>query len=380
MMNLFDYVDQHELNQLVMDNMISARMHPEAPLTILNYTHHAQASGDWSNETLRKCRGLIYNYDTREIVAVPWQKFFNYGDPNTGELRESEPVIVTDKSDGSLGILYHTPDGRIWVATRGSFTSDQALHATEWLRTRMPDLTWGKWLTPLVEIVYPENRIVLNYGDRDTLILLGSVMTSNVDNLITYIPPESTRRAIEWEGDVTQTFEAESLAEALALPPRENAEGVVVQFITSGKMVKVKQEDYLRLHRILYSLSNKFIWEQIIASEGECAFTLDPEIAALLPPEILEWIYATEDDYWEAAHEVYVKAMNHLERYDYLQLSKDYHKIVALSVKDEPKDIRSAVLMQMRFGLAPDDAMRKIMYWQGYGTFTRPQNVENEDV
>lgn len=377
-MMLFDYVDAQELNALIMDNMVSARCHPDAPLTVLNYTHHAQASGDWGNETLRKCRGLIYNHDTREIVAIPWQKFFNYGDPNTGELPD-ERVTVTNKMDGSLGILYHTPDGRKWVATRGSFTSDQALHATEWLRTNQPDFEWSLWLTPLVEIIYPENRIVLNYGGQDKLVLLGSTYQT-IRGEIIYLTPENTRLGTTpiWEGEITEMFEADTLAAALALPPRENAEGLVVQF-ESGKMVKVKQEDYLRLHRILYSLSNKFIWEQMVNSEN-FEFTLDPEIVSLLPAEILDWVYATEDDYSESARDTYRLAMNHLERYDNLQLSKDYHKIVALSVKDESKDIRSAVLMQMRFGLDENEAMKKILYWQGYGTFTRPQNVENEEA
>jgi hypothetical protein len=51
--------------------------------------------------------------------------------------------VVTDKLDGSLGILYPTPDGHA-IATRGAFVSEQALHATElWLDR------YAGWLPPL---------------------------------------------------------------------------------------------------------------------------------------------------------------------------------------------------------------------------------------
>ena len=70
-------------------------------------------------------------------------------------------VEVTDKHDGSLGILYPAPDGRNAVATRGAFESAQALHASELYR-REYERAWrpeSGW-TYLWEIVYPANRIV----------------------------------------------------------------------------------------------------------------------------------------------------------------------------------------------------------------------------
>jgi RNA ligase len=87
-------------------------------------------------------------------------------------------VRVFDKMDGSLGILYPTSQGMA-VATRGSFTSEQALKATEILHEKYPEWAqitydWfrsnfdANWYevnyTDLVEIVYPENRIVVDYA------------------------------------------------------------------------------------------------------------------------------------------------------------------------------------------------------------------------
>lgn len=61
-------------------------------------------------------------------VLRPLPKFLNHDQPEAPVIALDEPVVVTDKADGSLGIIYPTPDGPA-VATRGSFASDQALHA-----------------------------------------------------------------------------------------------------------------------------------------------------------------------------------------------------------------------------------------------------------
>src|SRR5690606_11013310 len=61
-------------------------------------------------------RGHIYDAETGEQVARPFQKFFNYGQI---DLHDDEvPVSVHDKVDGSLGILYRRR-GEWYVTTRG---------------------------------------------------------------------------------------------------------------------------------------------------------------------------------------------------------------------------------------------------------------------
>ncbi len=219
-MDLFEYIDRHDLNMLIAEDLVGVRHHPQFPdLCILNYTHKAQGSDMWWNETLRKCRGLIFMDPPggpRDIVAIPWEKFFNYGDSNTGEINPDLPVVVTDKAE-SLGILYHTPDGGKAVATRGSFDSPQALHATEWLNTHMPDFEWAGWImTPLVEIVYPENRIVLNYEGRDELILLGA--TSIGTSGVSYLSTKDAAWLLGWDGSTTETFTARCTTPQGAVP------------------------------------------------------------------------------------------------------------------------------------------------------------------
>jgi hypothetical protein len=151
-----------ELQQMVDEGYISVRQHPTAPLYIYNYTAKAQYEGVWNHATLT-CRGIITD-SAGTILGRPFAKFFNL---EQLEQLPNEPFEVYEKLDGSLGILYWLGD-EPYIATRGSFESPQAQVATQLLRTY--DLSaLDRRLTYLFEIIYPENRIVVNYGARREL-------------------------------------------------------------------------------------------------------------------------------------------------------------------------------------------------------------------
>lgn len=197
----------------------------------------------WNNATLQ-CRGLILD-DYGNTVALPWKKFFNYGE-RAVEIGSHDPVEIVDKMDGSLGIGYPTPDG--WaVATRGSFTSDQAIWATNYLR-KMPKWTWipNEGYTPLWEIIYPENRIIVDYGNAKALVLLGAV--DNEWGL--YYGPKEAAGLLCWEGETATVMVNTTIASYMSSPNchRDNAEGVVVR--SGTRMVKIKQQDYVAAHAV----------------------------------------------------------------------------------------------------------------------------------
>ncbi len=251
-------------------------LHPDQPLAILNYTDQANSAGGWS-EVTSLCRGLIYRTDTREVVARPFRKFFNHGQPGASSIALDAPVRVTDKLDGSMGVLYPLPSGGWAVATRGSFTSTQAVHATELLRRRYPTFTPEPAHTVLFEIVYPGNRIVVDYGDVDDLLLLGAVHTRSGE----VIDLADVRG---WTGPAATVFTAPTFADALALPPRPNAEGIVVRCLRSDAMLKIKQADYLALHRIVSGLNTRRVWQHLVDGAP-----LD-ELVTPLPDEFHPWV------------------------------------------------------------------------------------------
>lgn len=272
-MKLSELLDIELLESEIEAGNVTRRFHPDYQLAILNYTDHVQFKGRW-NEITRQTRGLIYNWKTGEIVARPFGKFFNYGDePNTGHLSLDTPVWgYYDKADGSLGILYPTPDGTIAVATRGSFVSDQALHATallqteeyEWMREDAHE--WRGIYTSLVEIIYPENRIVLNYGDDDKLVLLGFVYMKTgrfePEGGWLFGQGETVFEGKKWEEPHL------TLRDVVSLPDRPNAEGYVI-WLNPTTAIKLKQEDYKALHRIVSNLTPKEVWRQGMAGTLE---------------------------------------------------------------------------------------------------------------
>jgi RNA ligase len=254
LIGLNDVLDRELLDAMIAGGYVSVTCDPSQRYRIFNYTASAQYQRYW-NDVTRTCRGLIVGPDDI-VVARPFVKFFNYGEPDVPAAHG--PVCVTDKADGSLGIV-HRRDGRLHVATRGSFTSDQALHATDVLTNRYAKFDPDPALTYLVEIVYPENRIVVDYGGLDDLVLLGAVDVASGRS----VPLDAA--ACAWPGPVVDMFDFESFDEVLAAGPRDNREGVVVHYTEPDVRVKVKYDEYVRLHRIVTGLSTLTVWEHLKA-------------------------------------------------------------------------------------------------------------------
>ena len=273
---LHDLLDGAALDRALSEGYVRRQYHPGEPLAILNYTEKTAYENAWDDVT-RACRGLVYRTDTGQVVARPFEKFMNHGQAGAAPLALDAPVQVTDKLDGSLGVLHPLPSGGWAVATRGSFASDQAVHATHVLASRYPGFEPPAGVTVLVEILYPGNRIVVDYGATDDLHLLGAVEIATGAVLAPGDVPG-------WPGPVTATFAAPTFADALALAPRPNAEGVVVRCLRTGAMVKIKQADYVALHRIVTGLTARAVWQHLV--EGT---PLDALIEPL-PDEFHAWV------------------------------------------------------------------------------------------
>ncbi|MBU6232252.1 hypothetical protein KGP36_06480 [Patescibacteria group bacterium] len=248
-MYLSDLMDPDRLDELVADGYISARAHPFWPLKILNYTAKTQYENLWTPET-ENCRGLVIA-GSGLIVGLPFKKFYNL-DRDNPYPPFSEWFNAYDKADGSLGIIFEFVG--LWdISTRGSFESEQA----QWARKKLHyylDALEDSNLTYLVEIVYPANRIVVNYEQDEKLILLGARDRRTGE----FIPPES----IAWPDDKAELLHSGPLSDILEMPPRKNAEGLVL-YSQTGDMWKLKQEDYVELHKLLFGLTSRKVWEYL---------------------------------------------------------------------------------------------------------------------
>lgn len=136
-----------KLNKYYDDGLLYKQVHPSLPLTIWNYSEKVQYENLWDEVTLM-CRGLVTN-EQGKIVARGFSKFFNIEEE---KYTPTENFEVWEKMDGSL-LLVFWYEGQWITATRGSFTSDQAIKGAELLKKYNTDIMF-RHLTYCFEIIY----------------------------------------------------------------------------------------------------------------------------------------------------------------------------------------------------------------------------------
>lgn len=291
--------------------LVSVQHHPSEDLHIYNYTQTCQFSGAW-DEVTKMCRGLILD-GSGKVIARPFDKFFNrgeQGEPHTGVF------TAHDKMDGSLGILYpHSGGTKLSIAIRGSFTSDQAIEGTKILQRYIDDrgikemfLRETTSKTFMFEIIYPENRIVVDYGKRRDIVLLAvrEIETGKI-NPARYL-------GFDYPVIINEPDK-----------PRDNTEGVVLYY-TDGFMEKVKYEEYVRLHRLVTGVTARRIWDLLKHNQK-----ID-ELVERVPEEFAAWVVKTkldlETEYkkWiDVSTKVYRSALKEATRKEQAEVIKEFN-------------------------------------------------------
>lgn len=321
---LADLISRH-----VSEGNIRVSGHPDGPLYIYNYTPRVQYDKLWDEATMM-CRGLILDADGR-IVARPFPKFFNWG-----ELDESEQIELAQykprvkvKYDGSLGIAYpHPVTGQFQIATRGSFVSEQALWANQYVAKMDPVTNYiNPGQTLLFEIIYPHNRIVVDYDNWETLVYLATIDNfTGRETLATWVPRWATIGATS---DVT-------FDDLLAGIDADNEEGYVLYWPKLDKRVKVKFAEYVRLHRLVTGTTARTIWESLQTGES-----LD-EILDRVPDEFADWVRDTAANLQAEYRHILIEAYM---RYQKLMLETETRKDFAIAAQGyEHRDLLFNIL------------------------------------
>lgn len=288
--------------------LIRAQRHPRYPLTIWNYTQRTQFDQAW-DEVTTMARGLVTDDDGR-VIARPFPKFFNLGEVAT---IPDEPFEVTEKLDGSLIIVFLYEDDAV-VASRGSFISEHARWAQDLLDRTYPHVRarLRPGVTYLFELIHPENRIVVDYGPEESLTLIVMLDTA-------------TGRDLPLEDLGTPMVRAyPELRDWSDLPDRPNAEGYVLRF-ESGLRLKVKQDEYLRVHRLICGVNARTIWEMLRSGQD-----LDAALE-VLPDEFMAWVHTTADRIMRQYQDIEARARS---VYDSLDRSQPRRELAAVILQD----------------------------------------------
>jgi len=227
------------------DGWLISQDHPTLPLTIWNYSLSTTYEQHWDEVTIA-CRGLVTDNTTGYVVSRGFDKFFNLEeDKHT----PTEDYTVYEKLDGSYISSFYYNDTLI-ITSRGSFISDQAMKAYELIERYDKDKL-DKNFTYMWEIIYPENRIVVLY-EEERLVMLGkrNFTTGEYKEIQHYR---------EFGFDVVKEYPNLKLEELKDLE-WDNSEGFVVRF-SNGDFIKVKFEEYFRLHKIMTEISTLGVWD-----------------------------------------------------------------------------------------------------------------------
>lgn len=281
-MNFYEYIGktpQEFEAEYVETGLVARQRHREFPLDIFAYGRKAVSEQLWDGVTSR-CRGIIVNRETGEVVARPFEKFHNFGSSNMPEtdpafnieLFKRQPVIW-EKLDGFMCTLY-TWDGVDYLASKGSFHSVHAKWATAWYRNRFGKTAgWPTGYTPVFEGLCQSLRIVVDYKEREELVLLGLI---NIEGGGEYIGDALDDLAVERGLTTPDTFTMSwQEARDTTIKVAYNEEGYVMVWDNPDgppTRLKLKYIEYLRLHRMVTGVSPKRVWE-VLSSEQTAELT-----------------------------------------------------------------------------------------------------------
>ena len=323
-----------KIDKLISLGYISKRKHPEYDIYILNYTPKTQYKFYWTEETII-CRGLIVDkYDN--ILAQPFPKFFTLSQyetlNNLGIFSElfhvnfpdafKHPVHISNKIDGSLIVgFFYTYANKFILSSRGSFVSDQAIEAEKiFIQRYYKKIPLIADLTYLFEVVYPENRIVVDYKNlRDIILLEVLDKKQKVLPILDFL--EDGWTVVEEPRFASLYTDINVLKNTIP----NNSEGYVVRY-DNGMRLKVKSDEYLRLTKLISLFDNdKYILKCLADNNG-----LIDDLLSKIPDEFYKDIHNKVSVYKQKFNDILIEVTDvyskcsHLTRKEIAMLYSGY--------------------------------------------------------
>lgn len=305
---------------------------------LFKYSQETTFSRDWDNITLH-ARGIIFDKETSECVVFPFKKFFNLDETSChlSALKSSDQkdFEILEKADGSMGCVFLNKDNELQVSTPGSLASDQAIWATKHLRSlpsynKIKKAFTSKKVKCLVcEIIYVDSKVVVEY-DFEGLVLISAQIFD--DGIIRYGKySELQDLASDFDLRICKEYgqagEGLSLDEVkVILSDIENFEGFVLHWPDCGHRVKIKAEEYCRLHRIVSRIHPNRI-------EDAIQFAKDNPVSI---DEVFDAILETLSNFPEEHLEPYELAVAELKK-----VCEGKYDLICDQVKgfDSPRDL-----------------------------------------
>lgn len=218
-------------------------------------------------------RGKIIDRNTLKVVSYPFDKFFNLNEHATthenyviNQIASAQKVSLTNKLDGST-IIVSNNNGEPLITTNGAFDNDQTKWARQIFKHKYANFINNVPIgyTFVFELIHPENRIILDYGDTCDVFLIAVRENALLDKgLVSYDTLVKIAEKFNLNVVEQETFtNLKDLCKKAREMTNANKEGWVIrtengQFV--NYMFKLKLEEYFVLHRAKAHVSIKNVY------------------------------------------------------------------------------------------------------------------------
>lgn len=335
--------------------------------TVINYmvalkdTFNMAGPDDLGGAIRRECRGIMFG-PQGNIISRPLHKFFNLLEREetfVENLNLNDLSHVEDKMDGSM-VRPVIINGDIRWCTKMGITDGFSDRIEEFVN-RDPNLVeiarnfLSIQCTPIFEWYGPQNRIVVGYQEEGMNLLACRHMISGV-----YVPGQLDGYSVGRQGS------PESMDEFVNETRKQKGiEGYIFVF-NDGHRVKLKTEEYVRIHKTKDELRYDFYIAQHILNEE-----LD-DVKPFLDEYDRKRVDEYENKFWEAFayHEsrlyiLYEKCKGFDRKAVATQMLKDqdgWTKSLVFKLLDG-KNIREVLLDHFKKNVNGQTDHKKLMEW-----------------
>lgn len=227
------------------------------------FGYNVIAPGAFDRCGARNCRGMMFEKSTGKLLALPFFKFFNYGENEdySAEAVHSWKVIdMYDKVDGSL-IYFYKVNGKLFCRTQRMYNNVQSLRAMEIVNGREDYQEFilnvlDRGYTPLFELLSPDVDPHIVRYDFKELVFLG--MRNMIDGelvmptteLYMDLSPSSNVTTILPNNRFDTIDELIDFCQNSNFERNELIEGYTVLF-DNNELVKFKTSQFHQIHGLI---------------------------------------------------------------------------------------------------------------------------------
>jgi RNA ligase len=230
----------------------------------------------------RECRGIVFDKEGN-ILRRPYHKFFNLNERDETQFSQvdlSKPHSILEKLDGSMIVPYRVNGRIVWGTKMGDtevaspvhqFVADNPQYVEFFEACEIHNLS------PIFEWMSRKQRIVIDHPvDRLVLTAIRNINTGqylSYDEMKVYADVNGIEVVNEFP---VEGKSIEEICDYVRVQP--DTEGVVIRF-DDGHMLKLKTDDYVRIHKAKDAILKERNVVDLIINEK-----LD-DVMAMLPEE-----------------------------------------------------------------------------------------------